>query len=168
MKVELQTKLFERYPLTLRKPCEGGEEEDNPGANRPGPLDFWGIECGDGWFELLDRLLADFEKHNQKLRKQGKTKGQWPRVLQIKEKFGSLRVYIAPYQAVTPKLHEAMVAAEQASNTTCEMCGGEGEFHKDGYLRVICVPCAQQPGQEDFDYDAFEAQVQQLLAQRVV
>lgn len=109
MKVELQAQLFERYPLTLRKP---GEEGDNPGANRPGPLDFWGIECGDGWFELLDRMLTDFEKHNQKLRKQGKSKGQWPRVLQIKEKFGSLRVYIEPYQAVTPKLHEAMVAAE--------------------------------------------------------
>jgi hypothetical protein len=62
MKLELQCELFRRYPKLFRKP---GKRLVDPEAismfderlqDDKGPIDERGIECDDGWFDLVDRL----------------------------------------------------------------------------------------------------------------
>lgn len=49
-------------------------------------FDQRGIECEDGWFELIDRLSRACENEIGMLIAQDVPKGRWPRVAQIKEK----------------------------------------------------------------------------------
>ena len=62
MKLELQTELFRRYPKMSRKPGERLVDHDVISEfeerlqDDKGPFDERGIECGDGWFALVDRL----------------------------------------------------------------------------------------------------------------
>lgn len=46
----------------------------------------WGVDCGDGWFQLIDNLCYELMKISNK-------KGVKITALQVKEKFGSLRFY---------------------------------------------------------------------------
>jgi hypothetical protein len=81
-------------------------------------------------------------------------------VLQVKEKFGNLRLY---YRDVPLIYHEAIKlmveGAEQRCSHTCEQCGEDG-YHPDhgdpdsmgyrarlrggGYWQTLCDPCYQQ------------------------
>ena len=76
-----------------------------------------GIECGGGWYGLIEELLTGIDHHCAAF---GCTP---PAVTQIKEKFGLLRVYTTrsddPIRAVVS-------AAEQRSATCCERCGAQG------------------------------------------
>lgn len=69
-------KLFKSYPRLYRS-REYGLMED-------------GFCCGDGWFDLIEKLSADIE---QAARDAGLdlTSEQWPSAIQVKEKFGTLR-----------------------------------------------------------------------------
>lgn len=100
MKLELQEELFRRYPKFLRKPGKrfiGPETipdllerlQDDMSA-----FDERGIECGDGWFSIVDRLCGACEGEIDTLISQGVALECWPRVAQIKEKFGGLRFYV--------------------------------------------------------------------------
>ena len=76
MTTELELKLVEKYPAILR---------DYRGDKMKTCM-HWGMECGDGWYDLLDDLLhkLDFiSKHS----------GVQVVANQIKEKFGTLRFY---------------------------------------------------------------------------
>lgn len=57
------------------------------------PFDERGIECDDGWFDLIDRLSCACEYEIEMLisYSQDVPKEYWSRVAQIKEKFGGLR-----------------------------------------------------------------------------
>jgi len=100
MKLELQTELFRRYPKLFREPgkrlvdpeviseFEERLQDDN------GPFDEHGIECGDGWFDLVDRLSGASESEIETLMARGVQKECWPRIAQIKEKMGGLRFYV--------------------------------------------------------------------------
>lgn len=87
MKPELQAELFRRYPKLFRKP--GKRLHDHTA-----PIDERGIECGDGWFDIVDRLCRDCELEIETVIAQGVTSERWPRIAQIKEKFGGLRFYV--------------------------------------------------------------------------
>jgi len=100
MQVELQAELLRRYPKFFRKP---GKRLVNPEViselekrlqDDTAPFDERGIECGDGWFALIDRLSRACEFEIEMLISQGVTKECWPRVAQIKEKCGGLRFYV--------------------------------------------------------------------------
>lgn len=74
MKIEWQTTLIQRYPLFFRKPTELSEVEVaalDEEIHDDGPVDAWGIECGDGWFGILDGLISQFEQHIQVLKANG-------------------------------------------------------------------------------------------------
>lgn len=85
MTLELQAELLRRYPKFFRKP---GKQDDMA------PFDERGVECGDGWFALIDRLCRAHENEIEMMASRGMVKERWPRVAQIKEKAGSLRFYI--------------------------------------------------------------------------
>ena len=86
-----------------------------------------GIEVGDGWVDILNNLLTEFIPLAPPDFK----------VLQIKEKFGGLRVYHNSninYDA----LHIAILKAEMDSYKSCDVCGNAGTLTRDGWWRVRC------------------------------
>ena len=90
----------------------------------------FGFECGDGWFEVLDRLfrkLVSFEGSEDF------------EVLQVKEKFGGLRVYGMGF---TDEAYDLIEEAEFESEETCEVCGNPGEVRNRGsWLLTRCDEC---------------------------
>lgn len=66
---------------------------------------------------------------------------------QVKEKYGSLRVYLSKHSPETDKL---IRAAERKSLRTCESCGRRGSLHRSerGWLRTLCESCAGEHEQK--------------------
>jgi len=77
MSPELQTKLFEKYPKIFR-------QKDLPMQQT---CMCWGIQCGDGWYDLLDRLCSQIQSHVDQRNE--------PQIeaTQVKTKWGGLRFY---------------------------------------------------------------------------
>lgn len=106
----------------------------------PSPLiNLYPIQCGDGWFSVLavcfmqlDRLIAA----------EPPDKRAAYRAVQVKEKFGTLRVYQdkAPTNAMGVVIEEA----ERMSAKTCDVCGKRGESRSGAgvsnpfWIRVRC------------------------------
>lgn len=64
-----------------------------------------------------------------------------PRFLQIKEKFGTLRVYL---DHADDRIMALMDMAERLSEVTCEQCGEPGELRTGGWLKTLCDEHAAQ------------------------
>lgn len=125
----------------------------------------WGIQCGDGWHDLVRQLCHDIERVATEAGLDPDSE-DWPRVVQIKEKFGTLRFYIrtpadiddeqpsdmvaesGPGRMISfrpvagmSKIRELVMEAEQRSGTLCEHCGAPGNRHMDGWVRTLCELC---------------------------
>ena len=88
-----------------------------------------GIECGDGWYDLIDDTLSRIEQHCA-------TNGSGlPAITQIKEKFGSLRIYLTP---TTDAFMSILTAAERKSATICEQCGRPGTLVSAPFPHATC------------------------------
>lgn len=88
------------------------------------------IECGDGWMDLLKPIFDYLEKR------------PYFSISQIKEKFGTLRVYT---YGEDEKLSELVREAEEASVHVCEFCGSrENVGRTSGYIQTLCEKCAKQ------------------------
>ncbi len=87
-------------------------------------LDRYGFECKDGWFNIL----LDLGK---------KADLSGVRLFQVKEKFGTLRVYA---DDPTPEVKALIAKAEALSETTCETCGMPGSLRKksSGWVYTAC------------------------------
>lgn len=60
------------------------------------------------------------------------------RIVQVKEKFGRLRIYAKPYN----EAYELLLGKlEQESGKICEDCGEEGTTEGPGWLRTLCKLC---------------------------
>ena len=99
-----------------------------------------GIAVCDGWAAILDDMASEIEQYCA-------TSGtQLPSVLQVKEKFGTLCVYVG---RVCDELHEIIARAETRSAQTCEICGAVGSLRSDGgWLRTRCEEHVDQPVRE--------------------
>lgn len=64
----------------------------------------------------------------------------FPVIKQVKEKFGTLRVYLEGYDNVIAEISNF---AESMSVTTCEECGNIGEIRKFKWIKTLCDPCAE-------------------------
>jgi len=62
----------------------------------------------------------------------------YPVAQQIKEKFGTLSVYLDQYDPIIGALTSY---ASTMSARTCEKCGNVGESRKGGWIRTLCDPC---------------------------
>ena len=109
-------KLVALHPVLLSKP------QNSVIAER-------GIECGKGWYALIDATLAATEKHC------AFTGSSLPAITQIKEKFGLLRIYFTPCDDA---IRSILDAAEQKSAAICERCGRPGSLARSPYLHVTC------------------------------
>lgn len=109
-------------------------EPELPWGGRP----VWAsIDCHAGWYPLLTDLDTDL-------------RALWPdyKVVQVKQKFGTLRFYIdtltgasgEQQQAVRDRIH----AAEAKSATICEWCGQPGQLRQRGWIATLCDDCSSK------------------------
>jgi hypothetical protein len=106
--------------------------------------------CDAGWRDLIERLCVRIEAALRD--------GERIRILQIKEKFASLRCYwsgeVAPETAV--QIMEAVALAKARSACTCEQCGSAGRLYNNaGVYMTKCTAHAKgvevppEPGREN-------------------
>jgi hypothetical protein len=62
-------------------------------------------------------------------------------LLQVKEKFGLLRVYVS---TASKELNEIISGIEQKSAYVCEFCGKEGSIRLKGWRKVLCDSCEKE------------------------
>jgi len=120
MKTELQEKIFNDFPTLFRYKPKKGE---------PFLPIVFGLECGNGWFDLIYDLCKEITE----LDKEGKVL-----VHQVKEKFGGLRFYIG---IGTDEVFDAIHKAEEKSYKICEACGKEGKTRGGGWIYTLCDEC---------------------------
>ena len=117
MKKALQKKLFKRFPklfvqkdLSIQQSCMG-----------------WGIDCGDGWYELLWNLCEQIELCSD-----------GTEFTQVKEKWGTIRAY-----CVTDNDHvfDLIDMAEDLSGFICEECGEKGRARGGSWTFTLCNKC---------------------------
>ena len=94
------------------------------------PEDFWGVECNDGWFNIINMLCRNIQSRLN-------WQKEIPQVVvtQVKEKFGSLRFY---YDGGDQYISGLVDMAEAISEVTCEVCGEPGEARQVGWHKVLC------------------------------
>lgn len=82
-------------------------------------------ELPEGWWSLFQQLLAESDQLDPSFS-----------VVQAKQKFGELRVYLQSYP---PRALDLIDAATVASKSTCEVCGGEAVLRVTrGYYQTLC------------------------------
>jgi len=88
------------------------------------------LAVGDGWLPRIGQMLQEIEEYIKK--------HDLPefKILQIKEKFGQLRVYTS---MGNEDVYAIIYDATEDVNKSCEICGTEGKLDMiDGYLGVRC------------------------------
>ena len=143
MNKELQDKLMEKYPKIFYKGID---------SNKTVTCMYLGIECHNGWYDLLDALCFNIQEHcnNENLRYivetdkykfvvEGDPDYVQVIVAQIKEKMGTLRFYVDGGDKTT----EGMIRmAESMSSRLCELCGNSATTNRDsGWLHTTCAAC---------------------------
>lgn len=135
MKSELQNTLYEKYPQFFVN------KDKTPMQS---PMCF-GIETGEGWYEILSSLCWMIKQHEDSIVWQTEWKQKtdpeyqsdyFPvKFDQIKEKYGGLRVYFSGGDQYV----EGLVSmAEAMSYHICDVCGNKGEANKSGWISVRC------------------------------
>ena len=110
---DMYTKFKEKYPDLIL------DENDNQ---------FISFGCGMGWGDIIDTMLKRLQPHGVK-------------IIQLKEKFGYLRVYLNKDNKETD---EIVRIAELDSSKTCEYCGStEGVSTEGSWLKTLCRHCRQ-------------------------
>ncbi len=124
-----------------------------------------GMECGDGWFHLINTALINISHHIQHLKNQNthfqKIKDSvlnhqpvddyWLKkynnneltpftipafsIEQVKEKFGTLRIY---YTSGDQYIEGVVSSIANLSSTTCEECGNVGKLRNVGWMKTLC------------------------------
>lgn len=90
---------------------------------------------GPGWQPMVKRFLQEVNPDAQ--------------VVQIKEKFGGLRLYI---DKLTPEESKTAEQLEKKSYTICEDCGNPGrETMRLGWISTLCEDCEDKSKQPKED-----------------
>jgi len=120
MKKQLTSKLYPRFPDIFKVRSKPLTES----------LMAFGLQCGDGWFDLIHELCEDLE------RQAALDDVPLPEAVQIKEKIGGLRFYVG---GATQAMLDLIYEAEMRSETVCEICGDLAERLSDGgWIKTRC------------------------------
>lgn len=146
MDQELQNKLYDQYPQLF------SNKDKTPMQSAM----CFGIEIGNGWYEILSSLCWMIKQHedNKRWQKEWKDKqkqniekdfsvaltGDEPEYFpvkfdQVKEKYGGLRVY---FSGGDDYIEGLVSMAEAISYKICDVCGNKGEANKSGWISVRC------------------------------
>ena len=130
MKKELQNKLFEKYPAIFK-------QKDL--SNRETAM-CYGITCGDGWYTLIDEMCGNIKNRVENV---NRDKPEEERIVceavQVKEKWGGLRFYVAGGDDFTNGI---INLAESMSYRICSECGNQSTPQKKrGWIYTLCDDC---------------------------
>lgn len=96
------------------------------------PFRYWGFQVEDGWFGLIEEAakhLATVAAH----------------VVQVKQKFGGLRIYVEPNDfncPIDPETSKLLADIEARSYDVCEICGQPSRKDKPkNWSSTFCVAC---------------------------
>lgn len=109
-------------------------------------LMIFGFECGEGWHplivELLDKIQSIVDKNPDY---------KDLRVVQIKEKYATLRVYLN-YEP--DEIWNLIQEYEQKSAETCELCSKKGRERDIGHwYKTLCDKCYKDINNEQHTMD---------------
>lgn len=93
----------------------------------------WGIDCSDGWYDLIDKLCSHLQFNTDN--------NSDPQVVasQVKEKFGGLRFYV---NGASSEQHAVISFVEGLSYHICEECGSNKEVTQTtGWIKTLCSDC---------------------------
>jgi hypothetical protein len=114
-----------------------------------------GFECGAGWFFLIDQLCAEIQsridRRSKLIAKGYAIKGEKKKIpqfiaLQVKEKFGALRIY---YRGGDKYIQALVDMIENMSYSVCENCGLMNETVgrvETGWIQSLCPKCSKNYG----------------------
>ena len=146
MKTELEKKLVEQFPKILR---------DYRGDMMQTCM-AWGMECGDGWYNLLEECFTKLQHVCDLISKDGRE----VQVIadQIKEKYGTLRFYYHVIGDATniecDIIDDIVTEADRNSQRTCEETGEDGTICNYGsWLKTLCRTKAKELGYKACDPD---------------
>ena len=97
--------------------------------NSMSDFNLFGFQIGDGWFDIIYRAFS---------RMQGRVDEHdiLVGVTSVKEKYGTLRLYLATDDTVLDDIAEE---AERESETACEVCGMKGsKVRRMGWYNTLC------------------------------
>ena len=122
MRKELEQRIINRWPAWF-------DVEGNICAT----LMPRGFQHGDGWFDLVWKMCEDLEPL---VPGREATSAAPFQVFEVKEKFGSLRVYVGrANKAIQRRIEEA----GSESKRTCEICGKAGfQRNNGGWINTRC------------------------------
>jgi len=92
----------------------------------------FGFQHRDGWFNILWRLCVDLEPLVAELEKET---GERFEVVQVKQKFGTLRFYVSHH---TDAIDDRIAETQLESSRTCEICGQPGRTRRGGWIQTLC------------------------------
>ena len=94
----------------------------------------FGLECGEGWFNLIDETCSEIQKT---------LNGRKLKFTQIKEKYGGLRIYTNYY---IEDIDNILDEAEDKSFEICEECGSKEnvKITETGWIYTRCETCMKK------------------------
>ena len=96
----------------------------------------FGIECGDGWYQLIDIVCGAIHRHCQL------NNEPLPQFRQVKEKLGGLRIYV---QGATDDILRITVTAMKLSYLICEECGSADYVtQSEDWIVTRCPKCMKK------------------------
>jgi hypothetical protein len=130
MNNHLEIYLFEKYPGLFSQKDRAITETAM----------CWGIECGDGWFSIMDRLCRDITE-------KAKAREFKCEFTQIKEKYGALTIYEQIENGDEFEcswVEDRIRSAEIESLYTCEVCGDSkgARLNTGPWYSVRCRHCS--------------------------
>jgi hypothetical protein len=176
MKRELDSQLCEKYPLIFK----------DRNADMRTTAMCWGLECGDGWYNIIDvlcgLLTSDYRQAKSRYDsikdKVGQVANEWSKKIVTQEQIDeakakldeeTLKVPVAVQvkekfgglrfyvQAATDKHYQYISFAESMSYRTCEECGAPGKTYTDGWHTTLCdIHAAMAGKEEEYEYEENE------------
>ena len=142
MNEKLQSDLVKAYPKIFKD--VGGDPKVTCMAD--------GIQCNDGWYDLLDTLCHTMQRwcdgentryiiETDKYEFVVEGDPEYVQVVasQVKEKLGELRFYVDGGDATTQGIIQM---AENMSSRICELCGSPAKTNRDsGWMHTTCESC---------------------------
>ena len=97
------------------------------------PIELFGLEIGRGWFPLVEPIIDRVQDLNEN--------GSDVNILQIKEKWGALRIYLL---SALEELLKLASEAEEKSTRICEECGAPAtQAEVNGWIYTRCPYCLE-------------------------
>ena len=176
MRKELDEALCAKYPLIFK----------DRNADMRTTAMCWGLECGDGWYNIIDvlcgLLTSDYRQAQSRYDfiKDKVDQPQWEgskkiitqeQIDEAKAKLDeeTLKVPVAVQvkekfgglrfyvQAATKEHYNYISFAESMSYRTCESCGADGKTYTDGWHTTLCdIHAAMAGKEEEYEYEENE------------